>query len=191
MSWPHLRLSTLKNICLLCQTWLSKVWDGLSTRKYIRVSIIKFTLWKSTCTLFIPYFKLIFILPFRVQLLAASSFKKSNLHLNRNCFNHLASQKSKHFIHSSFFFLSCLSLLKKDSSTVLSHDCYGFWAPSMGYSALPPTLESPSLCSWTVHPAQVRTGCEPGWRASQLTSHGNSGFSSIWSERENSILAQL
>lgn len=190
MSWPCLRLSTLKNICLSCQTWLSKVWDGLSKRKYIRVSIIKFTLWKSTCTLFIPYFKLIFILPFRVQLLAASSFKKSNLHLNRNCFNHLASQKSKHFIHSSFFFLSCLSLLKKDSSTVLSHDCHGFWAPwTTGPFLL--TLESPSLCSWTVRPAQVRTGCELGWRASQPTSRGNSGFSSTRAERENSILAQL
>lgn len=175
MSWAHLRLSTLKNICLSCWTWLSKVWDGLSKRKYIRVSIIKFTLWKSTCTLFILYFKLIFILPFRVQLLAASSFKKSNLHLNRNCFNHLASQKSKHFIHSSFFFLSCLSLLKKDSGTMLSRDCHGLWAP---WATVPflLTLESPSLCYWTVHPAQVRTGCEPGWTASQPGSRGNSGF---------------
>lgn len=142
MSWPHLRLSTLKNICLSCQTWLSKVWDGLSKRKYIRVSIIKFTLWKSTSTLFIPYFKLIFILPFRVQLLAASSFKKSNLHLNRNCFNHLASQKSKHFIHSSFFFPFLPFIVEER----FPH-CAFPWLPwilsSMDYRALPPHSRKP------------------------------------------------
>lgn len=166
MSWSHLRLSTLKNICLSCQTWLSKVWDGLSTRKYIRVSIIKFTLWKSTCTLFIPYFKLIFILPFRVQLLAGSSFKKSNLHLNRNCFNHLASQKSKHFIHSSFFFFPafhcwrkipalCFPVIAMDSEL---HGLHGALPPH-SRKPLPVPLDSAS------GPGENRR--EPGWRASQ------------------------